>query len=1704
MLRWSNPARGFVLAVLLLVGFVVPTTALAGNTHSEGGPVLEAAGTPETDGAQATTYWAGDSSTRVSTTVGAVLSGHWLQDVGFNLTREWQVGDDHISVIELETNANQTTHKGYYGVINKTLTSLDPDEYPSMTVRAIPMPVATAGAGFIDLAWSAAAQDAGTPAMNNIAGYRVFRSTDGKTFAAVTDSLFTSLSFRDTSVTFGTTYYYALQLAYRGTPSYRGSKLSGNSNAASPLDVVPPDAPVLAGEPAFTPGTTNTIAWSDESASGATAYLAQASLDSAFASIAANSDWIAVTAFEFTGLQDGQTYYYRVRARDLGLNESALSMRVASTQDATAPASNLTGLTAYKTSSAVALEWTAADTTSGIAGVRLFVSKDGGDFAEYAGGPFGSSPIAFDAATLGGDGSYAFYTLAADAAGNVEAAPAQADASTIIDTQAPNAPALAALPAFAPGTSLLVAWDDQSASGATAYRLQASDSADFATILHETAWLAETVCVMSNLTDGATLHYRVQSRDAAGNPSAFSASASVTQDATAPASSAANPSLVDSLRYEIAWSASDATSGLQHVELWYARNGAAYAAYSGGPFTTSPILFDAAQTGGDGSYAFYTVAQDNAGNTEAAPATPDATLITDSVPPNAPTLAAMPQFIAGTSATLTWSSDGASAYRAEAASDSSFQVVVASSSWITLTQHTFESLTDGGTYFYRVQARDLAGNLSAWSAPLSAMQDATAPSSAVSALPALSNASLSIAWSGFDMVSGVQGVDLYYSREGSPFTLHPGSPFASSPIAFDAAAAGGDGVYAFFTRARDRAGNIESAPAAPDAQTRIDTAAPSMPLIVSMPQFSPGTVVVVQWSNEALSGAIEYGAELSDRADFSTILRTSGWVPSTSFVFNGLEDGKTYWFRSQSRDAALNTSPFSAAAQTTMDDLSPASRVDALPSVTPATFVDLAWTGSDATSGLADLDLYYALDGGAFTLYPGGPFTASPIRFDSNLTGGEGSYAFYTRARDRVGNREATPAAPDANTILTTATVSVVVMDELPEFTAGTSQALSWDAAYGATQYLVQAAEDPSFYSILGASGWITSRSYSFNSLVDGHTYYYRVRGRNDVGVTGVFSAVESSTQDNSPPASQVAPLTGSAQRTFDIVWSGSDATSGVAGVQLMVSYAGGTFAAYPGGPFTASPIAFDAAQVGGDGLYAFCTIATDRVGNVEAAPPQADAVITIDTQAPAIPTMLAEPADTRGDANTVAWNAVPGATQYHVQCALDGMFLNVIATSGWIPTTSHTFTDLETGTTYYYRVRSRDAANNLSAYSQPVWSTQSLGRVLTPGWNLISFDVTPEDARIDRVLSPIAGSFSIVRSYEDGQFNSYLPSLPVEMNDLQQLDPHNGYWIYMTRQDTLAVKGTALPDNTPIALNAGWELVSYLPDDVQTADVALGSIRESLVLARGYDQGYQSYYPALGSLSNLETLRPGFGYWLYMGANDELIYGQMATAAVETASRATQQAVSNKSNGSVVPTVMDLWSLEILLDGAAAPAGCTLEAWDAANNLIASTKLQQDGSVLLHVPGDVSITETDEGALPGEAITLRLKTAQGTLDLDTPVVFEADAAKELTIDVVLAELLPKVFSLAQNHPNPFNPSTRIAYAIPAGVEAGGTQVRLQVFDIRGRVVRTLVNTKQLAGRYAVQWDGSDDAGQPVSSGVYFYRLHTAQFAQTHKMMMVK
>ncbi len=95
---------------------------------------------------------------------------------------------------------------------------------------------------------------------------------------------------------------------------------------------------------------------------------------------------------------------------------------------------------------------------------------------------------------------------------------------------------------------------------------------------------------------------------------------------------------------------------------------------------------------------------------------------------------------------------------------------------------------------------------------------------------------------------------------------------------------------------------------------------------------------------------------------------------------------------------------------------------------------------------------------------------------------------------------------------------------------------------------------------------------------------------------------------------------------------------------------------------------------------------------------------------------------------------------------------------------------------------------------------------------------------------------------------------------------------------------------------------------------------------------------------------------------------------------------------------------------------------------------------------------------------------------------------------------LPTTFSLGNPVPNPFNPLTKLAFELPHAA-----LVQLDIYDLRGRLVRTLVNGQQMdAGRHEINWQGKDNTGRSVSGGVYFYRIHAGEYAMTKRMTLVK
>jgi hypothetical protein len=155
---------------------------------------------------------------------------------------------------------------------------------------------------------------------------------------------------------------------------------------------------------------------------------------------------------------------------------------------------------------------------------------------------------------------------------------------------------------------------------------------------------------------------------------------------------------------------------------------------------------------------------------------------------------------------------------------------------------------------------------------------------------------------------------------------------------------------------------------------------------------------------------------------------------------------------------------------------------------------------------------------------------------------------------------------------------------------------------------------------------------------------------------------------------------------------------------------------------------------------------------------------------------------------------------------------------------------------------------------------------------------------------------------------------------------------------------------------------------------------------------------------------------------------------------------------------------------------------------------------------GDIPVGETTVGLS-----NLALRT-RADLEDGTPILFNIEILSQGVIfwqdsGILLGYVgiedessgIPQSYDLNQNYPNPFNPTTTISYDLPAQ-----STVKLTVYDIRGKEVITLQDAEKSPGNYDVQWNGLDQIGKQVSTGVYFARLDAGDFTQTIKMLYLK
>lgn len=146
-------------------------------------------------------------------------------------------------------------------------------------------------------------------------------------------------------------------------------------------------------------------------------------------------------------------------------------------------------------------------------------------------------------------------------------------------------------------------------------------------------------------------------------------------------------------------------------------------------------------------------------------------------------------------------------------------------------------------------------------------------------------------------------------------------------------------------------------------------------------------------------------------------------------------------------------------------------------------------------------------------------------------------------------------------------------------------------------------------------------------------------------------------------------------------------------------------------------------------------------------------------------------------------------------------------------------------------------------------------------------------------------------------------------------------------------------------------------------------------------------------------------------------------------------------------------------------------------------------------VPTEITIDSTFFGAVG----PFELAKAGGIGELCPEFSHMAAVDIRLPVQEFDGPVLPETYSISQNNPNPFNPTTSIDFALPTAAKT-----KIEVFNILGQKVKTLVDEYLTAGNKRVEWDGTDENGSTVASGIYLYRMTANDYTETKKMMLMK
>jgi hypothetical protein len=891
-------------------------------------------------------------------------------------------------------------------------------------------------------------------------------------------------------------------------------------------------------------------------------------------------------------------------------------------------------------------------------------------------------------------------------------------------------------------------------------------------------------------------------------------------------------------------------------------------------------------------------------------------------------------------------------------------------------------------------------------------------------------------------------------------------------------------------------------------------AAPATPTLASPGNNATNVSLTPTLSWNAAVRAQTYQVQVSTASNFGTTVINQSGITATSYaVTSALQYNTKYYWRVRASNDGRN-SDWSTARTFTTIIAAPATPTLASPG-NNATNVSLTPTLSWNAAARAER---YRVQ-----LSTNSNFTSVLVVDKDDVTGTKyavtglaNSTQYYWRVKAlNAGGESDWSTVRTFTTIIAAPAGPTLVSPENNATGISITPTISWNATDRATTYRVQISTVSNFNTTVVDEDDISNTSYTVVTALQNSTqYYWRVRAISIVGESNWSTARTFATIIAAPDAPVLdAPADEAIDVSIDptFEWN-AVATADRYHIQVAPDEA---FSIPTINEIDITTTTYDGSGLSNNTKYYWRVRGINDGGDGEWS--EVREFTTIIAR-PAMPTLVSPANNATGQPTTltVEWNAAARAETYHVQVAeMQNFSAEIVVDQNEIVATQYTVSGLEYGKRYYWHVNATNTSGTgpwSDVWNFTVIPTGTHTISLRTGWNLVSSYMEPLDSTTTSVFESIGDNLIIVK---DGTGKTYFPALGVD--DIGNWNYSRGYEIYLSPDtDELEIFGIQRkPDSTPIELLAGWNMIGYIRTDQVDVATALNSIENNLIIAK--NGSGQVYLPAgvIGEdpINTMGTMKPGEGYQMYLTSQSELLYppysvipqqdiagGANVLQSVEQVIVKPQRYIVDGNTGS--NAVLIVTSEEFL-------AGDEIGVRTSAGMLTGSGVVQTTGRAAVTVWGNnLQQPDSISGALEGETLALFHWSAKDKQERNliihnvTDIIAGTSSAGEIvfTNDAVVAATveieyeIPEAFELYQNYPNPFNPTTTFRYALPKD-----GRVVLEVYNLLGQRVRTLVDEEHRAGTYEIVFDGSD-----LSSGTYFYRIHTPDHTAIKKFILLK